>query len=223
MQRTPEPELMDAPEQALAYAQADFSVPNQFFVNRFLDLLASTPARQGRLIDLGCGPGDICVRLAQALPDWTVTGLDAGPNMLALAERAVAQAGLSDQIDLKLAKLPGQLPNRRYAAVVSNSLLHHLPDPASLWQSVAVLAAPGSLIQVMDLHRPDSEADAHRIVDEHAADAPAILREDFFNSLLAAYTLEEVSAQLTICGLKGLQATRCSDRHWLVQGRLSVA
>ena len=35
MQRVPEPELMDDPAQALAYAGADFSEPHQAFVAHF--------------------------------------------------------------------------------------------------------------------------------------------------------------------------------------------
>jgi cyclopropane fatty-acyl-phospholipid synthase-like methyltransferase len=218
VKRTPEPELMDAPEQARAYADADFSEPNRLFLFHFLKLLDEQPGDS--LIDLGCGPGDICIRLAQALPGWQVVGLDAGPNMLALAAEAVAREGLDDQIELVLARLPDELPVGRYDAITSNSLLHHLPDPMSLWQSIAELAAPGTLVQVMDLKRPASRESASAIVDEHAADAPEVLREDFFNSLLAAYTSDEVRAQIAASGLAGLELSEPTNRHWLVQGRV---
>lgn len=218
MQRTPEPELMDAPEQAQAYADADFSEPNRLFVVQFLQLLDDRPGDS--LIDLGCGPGDICIRLADALPGWQVVGLDAGPNMLALAEAAVAARKLEDRIELIHARLPDELPDGRFDAIVSNSLLHHLPDPMALWQSIAELATPGSLVQVMDLKRPDSPAAAELIVQAHAADAPRILKDDFYNSLLAAYTPEEVLAQIKASGLRGLSLRESSDRHWLIQGEV---
>lgn len=219
MQRIAEPELMDAPAQARAYAEADFSEPNQIFVNHFTGHFSLKP--KGRLIDLGCGPGDICLRLAQALPGWEITGLDAGPNMLALAHEAVDQAGLQQRIQLVQAHLPAGRPNLRYDAVVSNSLLHHLPDPAILWQSVLALGAPGCAVQIMDLHRPGSHDQARAVVDQHAADAPTVLREDFFNSLLAAYTADEVRDQLVAAGLERLKISRPSDRHWLVRGLLA--
>ncbi len=209
---------MDAPDQARAYAEADFSEPNQLFVDHFLASF-DLPGR-GRLIDLGCGPGDICIRFASALPDWEITGLDAGPNMLELAREAVASTGLATPVKLVLARLPGAAPGETYDAIVSNSLLHHLPEPASLWQSIAELAATPCFIQVMDLHRPASREQAQAIVDEHAADAPEVLRQDFYNSLLAAYTGDEVRAQLAQAGLRGLELTRPTDRHWLVSGQL---
>jgi len=235
MQRTPEPELMDAPEQAQAYAGADFSEPNQLFVRSFVDAVlgqaegvvdgavderAADGSGQRRLIDLGCGPADICIRLARALPSWSVVALDAGPNMLAQARAAIVEAGLQERIEPVLAHLPYGLPDRRFDAIVSNSLLHHLPDPMALWLSVSRLARPGAFVQVMDLHRPPDQATARAIVAEHAADAPLVLVEDFFNSLLAAYTGEEIEEQLRQVGLEAFELTRPSDRHWLVQGRI---
>lgn len=220
MQRTPEPELMDAPDQAQAYAEADFSEPNQLFVDHFLT--SFDLPRQGRLIDLGCGPGDICIRLASALPDWQVTGLDAGPNMLGLAREAIDAADLDQRIELVLAHLPAGTPAGPFDAIVSNSLLHHLPDPSILWQAVGQLAAAGCYLQVMDLHRPDSRDQATAIVAEHAAEAPEVLQSDFFNSLLAAYTADEVIEQLKQSDLAGLELTRPTERHWLVSGRLAT-
>lgn len=218
MKRTPEPELMDAPEQARAYAEADFSEPNEIFVQHFLDLLDGDSGDS--LIDLGCGPGDICIRLARALPGWQIVGLDAGPNMLALAELAVADSQLDQRIELVLAHLPRELPSGRFDAITSNSLLHHLPDPMALWHSVVELAHPGTRVQIMDLKRPDSIEAAAAIVDDHADGAPDILRQDFYNSLLAAYTGEEVLAQIEASGLRGLTLSEPSDRHWLVQGQV---
>jgi len=218
VKRTPEPELMDAPEQARAYAEADFSEPNTLFVDATARLIGGL--EKGTLIDLGCGPGDICVRLAERLPGWHVVGLDAGPNMLALAEQAVHKARLEQRIELLNAHLPDELPDGHFDAIVSNSLLHHLPDPASLWQSIATLGGPGCRILVMDLHRPESEDSARQIVEQYADGAPEILREDFFNSLLAAWTGEEIVEQLRQAGLSGLQLSHPSDRHWMVSGRL---
>ena len=221
MQRIPEPELMDEPAQARAYAEADFSEPNQLFTDAVSTELGD--AAGGRLIDLGCGPGDICLRLAAALPGWRITALDAGPNMLDLARQAVERAGLEHRIELLQARLPEGCPQGPFDAVVSNSLLHHLPDPMSLWHSVAALARPGTYVQIMDLHRPDSQARARWIVDQHAADAPPILREDFYNSLLAAWTIEEVRSQFEAAGLGDLRLSRPTERHWMASAFVSAA
>jgi trans-aconitate methyltransferase len=218
MQRVPEPELMDAPEQARAYAEADFSEPNALFVAQALSHLGTTGS--GRLLDLGCGPGDICLRFARALPDWHITGLDAGPNMLALARAALEATDLAQRVEFVQAQLPAHSLDPGFDAIVSNSLLHHLPDPMILWQAVADLAAPGAFVQVMDLHRPGDRRAAATLVEQHAAGEPEILREDFYNSLLAAWTVDEVSEQLRHAGLASLVLSRPTERHWMAQGRI---
>ena len=73
MDRVCEPELMDEAEQAQAYAQADFSVGDQALVERLDQLF---PAGLGaRLLDLGCGPGNISFLLAERHGQATVLGL----------------------------------------------------------------------------------------------------------------------------------------------------
>ena len=220
MKRRPEPELMDSEAQTVAYAEADFNESNtlftEFFMRRFPDL-----PEQGWLADLGCGPGDITLRLAGRLPGWNVTGIDAGANMLQRARELLASQPAASNVSFRHAYLPDPtLPPRAWDAVVSNSLLHHLPEPMTLWECVRQLGVPGAAVQVMDLARPKDEAQASDLVDRYTADAPEILREDFFNSLLAAYTPAEVSGQLARAGLGYLDIETPSDRHWIVSGRL---
>ena len=52
-------------------------------------------------------------------------------------------------------------------------------------------------------------------------DAPPVLRNDFLNSLCAAYRPDEVARQLASAGLERLQVEVVSDRHLIVFGRLA--
>lgn len=211
---------MDSEAQTLAYAEADFNESNSLFTQRFTDNFQDLASR-GRLADLGCGPGDIAVRMAGAFPGWRITGLDAGENMLKRAQERLAGTGLAERVQFRHCHLPDEsLEKAAWDALISNSLLHHLPDPQVLWDSIASLGAPGAAVQVMDLSRPDSTEHAQNLVDIYAADAPDVLREDFYNSLLAAYTTEEIARQLQRAGLDYLKVERASDRHWIVSGRL---
>jgi 2-polyprenyl-3-methyl-5-hydroxy-6-metoxy-1,4-benzoquinol methylase len=152
-------------------------------------------------VDLGCGPGNISFRLAAALPDARVLGVDGAASMVALAaEHQQRHPGAWPQLRFQQLKLPLADPaalGGPFAAVVSNSLLHHLHDPQVLWQAVGQLAAPGATIYIKDLRRPASAAAADALTELHAAGAPAVLRRDFRASLAAAFTLAEVEAQLT--------------------------
>lgn len=222
MKRRPEPELMDSEAQTLAYAEADFDEANTLFTGSFRERFPQLAAR-GRMADLGCGPGDIAIRMAHAFPGWQVTGIDAGENMLKRARERLTGEAAGERVTFRLAHLPDpSLASSAWDALISNSLLHHLPDPAVLWNSIRELGAPGAAVQVMDLMRPESEQAAWSLVDLYAQGAPEILREDFYNSLLAAYTVREVSDQLLAAGLDRLKIGAVSDRHWIVSGTLAA-
>jgi hypothetical protein len=71
----------------------------------------------------------------------------------------------------------------------------------------------------MDLVRPTTRAAARDIVETYARDERPILKSDFFNSLLAAFTIDEVRAQLRAAQLdRVLTVEMMSDRHLSVFG-----
>jgi len=216
MNRILEPELMEDEAQVLAYAAADFEEVNQGFLDRFREYFPEFT--EGHILDLGCGPGDIPVRFARALPSCRITGVDASEPMIGLAGVAVKQAGLADRITFRCERFQGVSLIEPVDAVVSNSLLHHVPNPLQFWYRLRRLVKPGSPVLVMDLLRPDSPEEAQAIVDRNAAKEPEILRRDFYNSLLAAFTEDEVAAQLAEMNLSRLIVDVVDDRHWVVSG-----
>jgi 2-polyprenyl-3-methyl-5-hydroxy-6-metoxy-1,4-benzoquinol methylase len=218
--RIPEPELMENEAQVLAYSRADFAESNAAFIRHFTALTGENFT--GCALDLGCGPGDIPLRLLRAHPRATVHALDGSAAMLALARTAAAAVPSADGRVLFLQGLvPGAtLPRKIYDAVMSNSLLHHLPDPSALWRMIRCRAAPGAPVVVMDLFRPLSQAAARAIVDAYAAGEPETLRHDFLASLQAAFAPDEIRDQLAAADLKGLKVRLVSDRHVLVEGTM---
>lgn len=209
---------MDDPEQALVYARADFEEENQGFIDRFREYFPEFT--EGHVLDLGCGPGDIPVRFARALPSCRITGIDASEPMIGLAGVAVKQAGLADRITFRCERLQAVSLVEPADAAVSNSLLHHVPNPLQFWYRLRQLVKPGSPVFVMDLLRPDSPEEAQAIVDRYAAKEPEILRRDFYRSLLASFTEDEVAAQLAEINLSRLIVDVVDDRHWVVSGIL---
>jgi len=229
MDRIPEPELMDDPQQAAAYDAGDFARSDQALVEAALDRFS----REGlgtRLLDLGCGPGNISFRLAAACPAAMVLGLDGAGAMLAIArQRQAADPGRWGRLAFRLAILP--LPEGPptgweqpfappFSAVISNSLLHHLHDPGVLWRSLRQLGAPGAAVMVRDLRRPASAGELEALVALHASTAPAVLRRDYTLSLRAAFRADEVRTQLQTAGLPELTVRDVGDRYLEVVGRL---
>jgi SAM-dependent methyltransferase len=201
--RTVEPELMEDPEQVAAYTAADFTQADEAFVaacEAWLRDVGVAPPR--RILDLGCGPGNIALRLAVAFPEAEILGVDGSGAMIAVA-RQLTPAGA--RVEWVTATLPDEgLPVANFDLVVSNSLLHHLHDPSVLWHAVRRQARPGAPFFVGDLRRPASQDALDRCVANALPhDVPAVLRHDFIASLHAAFTVDEVARQLAQAGLDG--------------------
>ncbi len=219
--RIPEPEeLMTDPQQARAYALADFEEPHQQFVDLFGKFLPDAEAA-ARVLDLGCGNADVTLKFARAYPANRIDGVDGAAVMLSHGRKAVAAAGLQGRVTLIEGTLPGvRLSRERYQTIISNSLLHHLRDPKVLWQTILEHGQSGTSVFVMDLRRPQSLEQARELVTRHAGSESGILQRDFHNSLLASYRRSEVEQQLADAGLASLRVRDIGDRHLLVEGRL---
>ncbi|MBE0428895.1 MAG: class I SAM-dependent methyltransferase [Thermoleophilia bacterium] len=220
MKRIPEPELMEEEEQVRAYARADFDEPHGRFI-KLLEEAFSTDEIRGCVLDLGCGPGDISLRIARAYPRCTVLGIDGSEAMISLGREIISRSGEAGRVELRRLRLPVDKPSGRdYGAIVSNSLLHHLREPEVLWHTIRECGSRGTPVFVMDLMRPASVSQAERMVEDYTAGEPEVLIRDFRASLLAAYDLGEVREQLAKAGLDALPVKEVSDRHLLVAGRL---
>lgn len=159
------------------------------------------------------------VRFARAYPAASIVGVDGSPAMLALARDRLRREGLLDRVEVRERRLPDRSTgDERYDVVLSNSLLHHLADPADLWRTVDAYAMPGAPVLVMDLCRPEHDADVDRLVQQYAAGAPPVLQHDFAASLRAAYKPDEVARQLEDAGLPFV-VEQTTDRHLVVRGR----
>lgn len=220
MERVLEPELMVDDDQALAYSNADFTEPHQAAITRFRERFPDF--RSGRVLDLACGPADVTVRFARAYPDCTVVGVEGSPAMLALGVQRVEAVGLQSRVVLAHRMLPDPELSELggFDAVVCTSSLHHFHDPMVLWDAVRTAGAPGACVLVQDLYRPESPAAAQAFVDTYSAGEPVVLRRDYFNSLCAAFSPDEVAAQLRAAGFGGWAVDTVDDRHLVVSGRI---
>ncbi|WAK04096.1 class I SAM-dependent methyltransferase [Methylobacter sp. YRD-M1] len=216
MKRVLEPELMEDEAQVKAYAEADFEIPHSQFIER-LQVFVNEPRFSGTALDLGCGPGDISRRFAKAYPLSKVYAVDGSAAMINYGKLLIPDE-LKSRIKFIHGLLPHvSLPQADYGIIFSNSLLHHLPDPMVLWDVIKKYAVPGTRIVVMDLLRPDSIDEALTMVQAYAADEPDILKRDFYQSLLAAFRMDEIAGQIAQAGLD-LSIEQISDRHVFITG-----
>jgi ubiquinone/menaquinone biosynthesis C-methylase UbiE len=215
--RVLEPEVMDTAAEAAAYDAMDHSEVNRRFAADFLAALndAGLPP-DVEVLDLGTGTAQIPIELCRQSSTLRVLAIDLSVEMLRLAEQNVDHAGLADRIRLQLVDAK-QLPfaDGQFAAVVSNSIVHHIPEPlGTLQEAVRVLRKPGGLIFIRDLARPHDDARVRELVDAYAADASDHQRQLFDDSLRAALSVAGIRALVTRLGFDGRSVQSTTDRHW---------
>lgn len=215
--RVLEPEVMDSTDEARDYDAMDHGEVNRRFVENLLAAQRhfNVPL-DARVLDLGTGTAQIPIELCLQNPLASVVAIDLAESMLQLAAENVARRGLTARIALEKVDAKG-LPFAagEFAVVMSNSIVHHVPEPHSaLAEAVRVSSKPGGLIFVRDLARPVDEAQVCRLVEAYAAGCNDNQRSLFDASLRAALSVEEIRALVESLGFDPSSVQATSDRHW---------
>ena len=131
----------------------------------FWDLLGLVrPVPGGRVVDLGCGSGELTAELHRALRAAETLGLDSSPAMLA---KAWPRAG--DGLRFDLGDIAG-FDQGGWDVVFSNAALHWLPDHQTLLARLAGLLAAGGQLAVQMPANADHPS--HLVAAELATEAP---------------------------------------------------
>ncbi|HYF74880.1 MAG TPA: trans-aconitate 2-methyltransferase [Nocardioides sp.] len=131
----------------------------------FVDLLARVPAeRPRRVVDLGCGPGNLTALLAERWPEAEVLGVDSSPEMVAAARAAVTGVGF------ELGDLRDWAPDEPVDVLVSNATLQWVPGHLELLPRLVSAVAPGGWLA---FQVPGNVAEpSHTLRDQLAAEPP---------------------------------------------------
>jgi ubiquinone/menaquinone biosynthesis C-methylase UbiE len=209
--RVLEPEVMDTPEEARDYDAMDHATVNRAFV---ADFLAAWDGANP-ILDLGTGTAQIPIELCRQSSTPQVVAIDLAEHMLRVGQENVRRAGLESRVRLQRVDAKGlPFPDETFGAVMSNSIVHHIPHPADVLAEVVRVAAPGGVLFIRDLLRPPDEATWHHLVETYAGDANAHQRKMFADSLHAALTVEEVRALVAGLGFEPATVRQTTDRHW---------
>jgi ubiquinone/menaquinone biosynthesis C-methylase UbiE len=213
LNRELEPEAMDTPEEAHDYNAMDHTSVNARFVADFL--AAHGPCRGGAILDVGTGPARIPIALCLADQRANILGIDLARHMLDRARENVTEAGLADRIKLELVDAKGiPYPDGQFEAVLSNTIVHHIPDPVPALAEMARLVALGGTLMVRDLCRPRDDDAVTHLVRTYAGEESTAAQDLYEASLRAAFTLEEVRGMVAALGLLAEDVVMSSDRHW---------
>ena len=218
MDRILEPEVMDTWLEATAYDAMDFESVNTAFS---VDAIELDP-HAIKVLDIGTGTARIPILMCQQRPQYLVTGIDLAQSMLIIGQRNVEEAKLTQRIKLERVdskRMP--YPDLEFDMLVSNSLVHHLPDPGSFFGEVKRLVKPGGAILIRDLIRPESDKIVNELVTKIGANYDPHQQQLFHDSLKAALTLVEVQALIDRVGLTQVKLSQSSDLHWTIERKKS--
>ncbi len=210
---------MDTVEAAEEYDAMEHGEVDEAFVNRVIELGADA----GHYLDVGTGPAQIPILLAQKCPKIQITAIDLSKEMLKIAIRHVEDANLMDRITLELidAKvLP--YPDSGFDGLISNSIVHHIHDTEKALQEMGRVVKPDGVVLIRDLIRPESLADAQSFVDRYAADDTPYQQKLYYDSFLAAFTIAEVNQMLSNMHMPGATVVQSTDRHWSIERSVGV-
>jgi ubiquinone/menaquinone biosynthesis C-methylase UbiE len=219
LSRILEPEVMDSAAEAADYDAMDHAEVNRRFVD---DLLAAISNPEFRIqnseldiLDLGTGTALIPIELCKRFQNCRIMAADAAVSMLELARYNVEVNSLTERIELAhvdAKRLP--FADGMFDVVMSNSIIHHIPEPIHVLREAVRVTKPGGLLFFRDLLRPNTDAELTRLVATYTPGATANQQRLFAESLHAALSLDEIRDLITSLGFSAGAIQQTSDRHW---------
>jgi ubiquinone/menaquinone biosynthesis C-methylase UbiE len=207
-----ETEVMSSSAEAYDYNTMDHTAVNRMFT---ADFFAFCPNPFGTILDVGTGTALIPIEMCRHHATCRIHAIDLSVEMLKLAEHNIHTAGISNRISVQLVN-GRQMPfdAGQYAAVISNSIIHHIPHPFECLSEMVRVCEVGGCLFIRDLLRPHSLEQLEHLVALHAGEANPLQRQLFHDSLHAALTLAEVQTLVVELGFDPQTVRQTSDRHW---------
>jgi ubiquinone/menaquinone biosynthesis C-methylase UbiE len=219
---------MDSDQEAKEYNEMDHSEVNRRFVKDLLafarsiadsetetDADSDIECELGDVLDMGTGTALIPIELCKQHPDCRVMAIDMAVSMLDLARYNVEAQTMTERITLAQidAKQMG-FENGQFDVVMSNSIIHHIPEPNDCLIEMVRVTGDGGILFVRDLMRPDDLETLEGLVQAYAGEETEYSRKLFRDSLHAALSLDEIRSLVSDYGFDPATVEATSDRHW---------
>lgn len=222
LNRILEPEVMDSEREAQEYNDMDHSVVNQRFVEELFRFARDQDAvgadgeiDLGDVLDLGTGTALIPIELCRQDHECRVMAVDLAVSMLELARYNVEAGGMIERITLAQVDAKKMGYDRgAFDVVISNSIIHHIPEPLSCLREMVRVVAEDGLLFIRDLMRPEDTETLEKLVVAYTGKESEYSQKLFRDSLHAALSLDEIREHVASLGFETDSVKATSDRHW---------
>jgi SAM-dependent methyltransferase len=195
MARIPETEVMNDPASVDGYTLATQGGGMAYLLMNKLPKLNDALD----IADIGCGNWAYVFSLASIYPSANLFGYDASVLMLDKAREIIPKNKCTLT---EVSPSDAEIPSDNFDIVISSLLLHQYLDPMVMWSTIKRIGKVDSKFYVFDLLRVEDEAICNDIVKNYAPPISTIeFQKDYFNTLRASFTVEEIQQQLLDAGL----------------------
>ena len=151
--RKPSIEGLDDPEIAKAFEKMTNLVPFKILRRRILSKLKKY-SLEGKLVDLGCGSGNLLILISKIYPNLKLVGVDLSSEILELAKLKARENKLSDNVDFKVGnadKLP--FLDNSVDFIISSLSLHHWKEPSIVLKEIHRVLKHSGVFMIFDFRR----------------------------------------------------------------------
>lgn len=221
LERIASQERVDDPAVAQSFNRIA-NMPQMRLLRWYVARRATAMIQRGAAVDLGCGPGQLAVTMAQMAPGLHVTGVDLSDEMLDRADAYARHCGLDQRVAFRkgdAARIP--FPDGSLDLVVSTLSLHHWAAPVPVLDEVTRVLRPGGAFLIFDLRRDMSPPFWLLLWFATRFVVPSALRRvnEPLGSRDAAYSPDQAACLAWQSRLSGWRVTR--GPLWLtIEGRI---
>lgn len=209
--RKPSIEGLDSPEVAVAFDRMTDFLPFKILRRRIISELKRYNPK-GKLVDLGCGSGNLIVQITKHYPNLDLIGVDISSEILELAKKRAFESNLNEKIKFKIGSVE-DLPfsDNSIDFLISSLSLHHWQEPIkALSEACRVLKQKGILL-IFDFRRDARKFFYGLLKFATKVVVPKALKEinEPIGSLQAGYTPKEIRHLISQTSINNIEIVPC--------------
>ena len=156
MKRKPFPfkKVYDDPNWARNYAKRNEKRNRRITKTVLVKNLKEFGFENGRILDAGCGAGEVCFELAHAFPKARIVGIDLGEAILKLARELAENEGVDKQVTFQKGDVTKmEFKDNSFDVIISINVFHILDEPVKMVDEIERVLKPDGILFILAIRR----------------------------------------------------------------------